>query len=75
MNDTTTLTATIERGAINAETGEFPLILASQGESEDGHILNIAGATAAERIPLQIDHSNSALRTLGSITSIRASHK
>jgi hypothetical protein len=72
------LTASIERAEqepgspINLETGEFPLTLATQGESADGHILHIAGARFAERLPLQIDHANSALGTLGSIYSIRA---
>lgn len=81
VEQATTLTAQIERAAgddgspINLETGEFPLVLATQGETADGHILNIAGVSAADRIPLQIDHSNSALRTLGSITNIRKSRR
>ena len=77
---TQTLTATIERAfeedsPIDPETGEFPLVLATQGESSDGHILHIEGVSAPERMPLQIDHSNSALRTLGSIFDIRATRK
>lgn len=75
-----TLTATIERAfgdesPINLDTGEFPLVLATQGETDDGHILNIAGGSAPDRVPLQIDHSNSALRILGSITQIRSSRR
>ena len=66
-DQTQTLIATIERtngeSPIDLETGEFPLVLATQGESADGHILNIAGASAPGRIPLQVDHSNSALGT------------
>jgi hypothetical protein len=80
MPEQHTLTATIERAfgdgsPINLESGEFPLTLATQGETGDGNILDIAGVSSAERVPLQIDHSNSALRTLGSITEIRPSRR
>lgn len=58
----------IERGSIDLETGKFPLVLASEGEASDGHILNIRGAHIPDKIPLQIAHANSPLETLGSIT-------
>lgn len=75
--ETLNLNATIERAdgdgsPINLETGEFPMILATEGEGTDGDILHIAGAQFADSLPLQIDHANSALGTLGSITKLRA---
>ena len=39
-----TLERAIDQGAIDLEPGEFPIILATQGEATDGNILNIRGA-------------------------------
>jgi hypothetical protein len=58
----------IERGGIDLESGSFPMILASEGEASDGHVLNIRGASIPEKMPLQLSHANSPLDTLGSIT-------
>ncbi len=65
----------LERGSIDLETGEFPLILATQGEASDGNILNIRGANIPERMPLQLNHANSPTETLGSILSTRQAQK
>ncbi len=65
----------IERGSIDMETGEFPLVLATQGEASDGNILNIRGANIPERMPLQLNHANSPTETLGSILSTRQAQK
>ena len=65
----------IDREKINPETGEFPLVLATQGEATDGNILNIRGADIPERMPLQLAHANSPTQTLGSIFSVRQGQK
>ena len=60
----------IERGSIDLKTGQFPMILATEGEASDGHVLNLRGATIPDKMPLQISHANSPLQTLGSITQV-----
>ena len=49
--DELTRAASMERGGINLETGEFPMILATEGEAMDGHILSIKGMELPERMP------------------------
>jgi len=68
---TRSLTARIESGPIDAKTGEFPMVLATDGEASDGDILSIEGGELPERAPLQNAHINEAMSTLGSITSFR----
>ena len=63
-------TLEIERGSIDLKTGQFPMVLASESEASDGHILNLRGASVPEKMPLQVSHANSPLQTLGSITQI-----
>ncbi len=65
----------IERGSIDLETGEFPIILATEGEATDGHMLNVRGGSIPDQIPLQVAHANSPLQTLGSITQSRQGTK
>lgn len=65
----------IEREGINLETGEFPLVLASEAETSDGHILNIRGVNVPDKMPLQVSHMNSPLMTLGSITRAKPGTK
>jgi len=60
-------TLELERGSIDLETGEFPMVLATQGEASDGHILNIRGGNVPAKMPLQINHANSPAKTIGSI--------
>ena len=64
-------TATIERAQIDLETGDFPMVLATDGEAIDGDILSIEGMQFPERAPLQNAHMNEAKSTLGSITGFR----
>lgn len=68
---TRTLLATLERAEIDPNTGEFPMILATDGEASDGDILSIEGMQFPERAPLQNAHINEARSTLGSITRFR----
>lgn len=59
---------TLERGALDMETGRFPAVLATDGEASDGHILSIEGAEIADRIPLQFSHRSEVMvPVLGSI--------
>ena len=51
------------------------MILATESEASDGHLLNLRGATAPDKMPLQISHANSPLQTLGSITQISVEAK
>jgi hypothetical protein len=51
------------------------MILATQGEAVDGNILNVRGAAEVERIPLQLNHRNSPVETLGSIFQVRQGTK
>lgn len=61
----------LERGQINMDTGIFPMILATEGEASDGHILSIRGGVLPDWIPLQNSHVNDPERTLGSISHMR----
>lgn len=61
----------LERGQIDLDTGEFPLILASDGEATDGHVLSIEGAQFAESAPLQLSHINDVRATAGTVTGFR----
>jgi len=63
--------ADIERAEINMQTGEFPMVLASDGEASDGDILSIEGAVFGERAPLQVSHINDPRATAGSVTGFR----
>lgn len=56
---------------VNRETGEFPMILASEGEASDGHILSLDGLELPETLPLQVDHSSSSLGNVGQISGFR----
>jgi hypothetical protein len=61
----------LERAQIDLETGEFPMVLATDGEASDGDILSIEGAQLPERAPLQNAHMNEATSTLGSVFGFR----
>lgn len=60
-----------ERGEINLQTGEFPMILATDGEATDGDILSIEGAEFGSRAPLQLSHINDPRSTAGSVSGFR----
>lgn len=61
----------LERGQIDPETGEFPMILATDGEASDGDILSIEGAQFAARAPLQLSHQNDPRSTAGTVSGFR----
>jgi len=63
--------ATVERGEIDPETGEFPMILATEGEASDGDILSIKGARFGESAPLQTSHRNDPTATLGTVSRFK----
>lgn len=56
---------------IDTETGEFDLVLATEGEASDGHVISIRGLDFADTIPLQVDHSRSVLANLGTVSRMR----
>ncbi len=69
---TRTLDDEIARGALNLETGEFPMTLATEGEASDGHILEVGGAVLQPRMPLLLNHySSDAVPALGSVIEPR----
>jgi len=57
--------------AIDTDTGEFDMVMATDGEATDGHIINIDGLRFPEKLPLQLDHGKTAISNLGSVTNIR----
>lgn len=66
------LIASIERAEnVDLQTGEFPMILATDGEATDGDILSIEGAQFAKQAPLQMSHINDPTATLGTIRNFR----
>lgn len=67
--------ATVERGEIDPETGEFPMILATEGEASDGDILSIKGARFGESAPLQTSHRNDPTATLGTVSRSSATYR
>jgi hypothetical protein len=58
MSDQRVRFVELERGQIDLKTGEFPMVLATDGEASDGDILSIEGAEFASRAPLQLSHVN-----------------
>lgn len=56
---------------IDTDTGEFDLVLATEGEASDGHVISIRGLNFADSIPLQVDHSRSVLANLGTVSRMR----
>lgn len=56
---------------IDTESGEFEMVMATESEASDGHILRIAGISHAETIPLQLDHRRGAADNLGTVRNIR----
>lgn len=62
---------TLERGAASPEGYRFPMVLATEGEASDGHILELRGGTIPDPIPLQLSHVNDPTYTLGSVTTPR----
>ena len=58
----------VERGVVDMETGRFPMILATEGEASDGHILSIEGIETQDRMPMLFGHRSEATNpVLGSV--------
>ena len=56
---------------IDTDSGEFDMVMATEGEASDGHIISIAGLDFPDSIPLQLDHSRSVLANLGTVSRMR----
>jgi hypothetical protein len=56
---------------IDTDTGEFDMVMASEGEASDGHIISMRGLETSAELPLQLDHGRSALANLGIVSRIR----
>lgn len=58
-------TIALKRGRINLNTGEFPLVSATNGEASDGHILDVYGMEVDARVTLYSNHDADPLKRLG----------
>ena len=56
---------------IDTDSGEFDMVMATEGEAADGHIISIAGLEFPEAFPLHIDHARSTVGNVGNVTNIR----
>jgi hypothetical protein len=63
--------ARIERASAkrSEDSFEFPMILATEGEASDGHVLSIRGGRIPERMPLLAAHWADPEATLGSVVA------
>ena len=59
--------APLERAPAGSPPGEFGMILATQGEASDGHILSIEGGQVPVQMPLLISHYADPTMQLGSV--------
>lgn len=58
------------------DSGRFGMILATEGEANDGHILSVKGAQLPERMPLLVQHTPTPmLPALGSVIEMKAARK
>lgn len=57
--------------AIDTDSGEFDMVMATEGEASDGHVISIRGLDFPASIPLQLDHSRSVLANLGTVSKMR----
>lgn len=64
-----------QREAVDAASGEFNAILATEGEASDGHILLMRGLKLPESMPLMLSHSTDSfaapLTVLGTVGNFR----
>ena len=65
----------LQRGVIDLETGEFPLILASNGEASDGHIIDVGKMEVGERIPMFSNHNADPMQRMGGLIEPHVSGK
>jgi hypothetical protein len=59
-----------ERAAVDAATGEFNAILATEGEASDGHILSMRGLDMPDEIPMLFVHDGQRM-PLGTLDSFK----
>ncbi len=65
--------ATLDAKRIDTSTGEFEMVMATEGEASDGHIIRVAGIEHASEIPLQVDHGQGVLANVGTVREMRVS--
>ncbi len=75
MSDGHRRTLQLQRGVIDLDTGEFPLILASNGEASDGHIIDVGHMEVGERIPMFSNHNADPMQRMGGLIKPRVSGK
>lgn len=64
-----------ERGSFERESGRFRATLATDGESSDGHILSMAGASVPKRMPMLLSHENDPTAIMGSfVEPVKSDH-
>jgi hypothetical protein len=56
---------------IDTDTGEFEMVMATEGEASDGHIISIAGLEFPDAFPLHVDHARSTVGNVGNVQNIR----
>ena len=56
---------------IDTDTGEFDMVMATEGEASDGHVIGIDGLSFGDDLPLQLDHGRSTLANLGTVGNMR----
>ena len=61
----------LERGQIDLESGEFPLLLMTNGEASDGHIVDIRSLEAPETLPMFVNHDANPVTRMGGMHSPR----
>ena len=61
----------LERGQIDLESGEFPLLLMTNGEASDGHIVDIRSLEAPETLPMLVNHDANPVTRMGGMHSPR----
>ena len=56
---------------VNPDAGTFSMTLVTEGETADGHIVSIEGASLPPAIPLLVSHINDPKQAVGSIVRMR----
>jgi hypothetical protein len=61
----------LERGQIDLESGEFPLLLMTNGEASDGHIVDVRSLEAPDTLPMFVNHDANPVTRMGGMHSPR----
>lgn len=56
---------------IDTGTGQFDMVMATEGEASDGHIISIRGVETESEMPLQLDHGRGTISNLGIVSQMR----